>query len=99
MTDRNAENDLQGVGPENQELRHGASRGDFLKWGTVALGGMYVAPKISSFAVEKSLGHAGSVGPVPGPPVPPSTQTFLPSTGGAANLTPEQRRELMRKRH
>lgn len=61
------------------------TRGDFLKWGTVALSGMYVGPKITTFAVENSLGHAGS--PAPNHPSTPPTPSFnnqLPPTGGAA---------------
>lgn len=74
----------------------GTSRGDFLKWGTVAMGGLYVGPKITSFAVQGRLGGAGSIptAPVPTPvpvsPIPP----VYPGTGGAANLTPAQRRKL-----
>jgi len=83
-------------------LSHAASRGDFLKWGTVALSGMYVGPKITSFAVEKSLGHSGSPAPTP-VPVPPSyvsppAETFFPATGGAAGLTPEQRKKLEQRK-
>ena len=40
-----------------------SSRGDFLKWGTVALGGLYVGPKITSFAINGSVGQAGSPAP------------------------------------
>lgn len=82
-----------------QEQGHQASRGEFLKWGTVALGGLYVGPKISSFAVEKSLGHAGSVSPSPSPrPSGPSQQEFFfPGTGGAAGLSPAERAELLKR--
>lgn len=77
----------------------GTSRGEFLKWGTVALSGMYVGPKITSFAVEKSLGHAGSVPTHPPAPVPPSSPPeYFPPTGGAAKVTPQQRKELLEKR-
>ena len=101
-SDREAElaGDNAAVSPSGQdrEPRHQTSRGEFLKWGTVALSGIYVGPKITTFAVEKSLGHAGSVGPSPSPyptaPVYPSQQPYLPATGGAAGLTTAQREAL-----
>ncbi len=69
------------------------SRGDFLKWGTVALGGLYVGPKITSFAVNGTVGQAGS--PAPGSHSSSSSSSYsyssstsesisLPTTGGAA---------------
>jgi hypothetical protein len=86
------------VEPEGVSAGNALGRGQFLKWGTVALSGMYVGPKITSFAVEKSLGHGGSVTPAPVPvPVPSPPVEFFPATGGAAGLTPEQRKELERR--
>ncbi len=38
------------------------SRGEFLKWSGVALSGLYVGPKITSFAISKT-GQAGSPAP------------------------------------
>src|SRR5579872_6604789 len=76
---------------------NGTSRGDFLKWSGVALSGLYVGPKITSFALQGQLGHAGSVPVTPVPtPVPPPVPTppVFPQTGGAADLTPAQRRAL-----
>jgi len=80
---------------------NGASRGEFLKWGTVALSGLYVGPKITSFALQSQLGHAGSVPVTPVPYVPtPVTPVYpiYPATGGAANLTPAQRRALKNRK-
>lgn len=92
MTDRtNDVNKLEGrEGPASEE-QQGASRGEFLKWGTVALSGMYVGPKITSFAVEKSLGHAGSApNHAPAPSPPSSPPTYFPATGGAAKPTEDR---------
>ena len=91
------ENTQQQNEADTEQAPNGASRGEFLKWGTVALSGLYVGPKITSFAIHSQLGHAGSVpvSPVPTPPVPyyPPTPIY-PATGGASELTPAQRREL-----
>lgn len=72
---------------EQQEQAAGTSRGEFLKWGTIALSGLYVGPRITTFAVQQNMGHAGSVPVPPGPkpPVPPGPNVpFFPATGGAA---------------
>lgn len=75
---------------ENDQESKGTSRGEFLKWGTIALSGMYVGPRITTFAVRSQLGHAGSVPPSPTAVTPsptPTTPTVpnLPATGGAAD--------------
>ena len=81
MSDENKVDSIP-EGPENEAhepARHQTSRGEFLKWGTVALSGIYVGPKITSFAVEKSLGHSGSVGPSPSPYPTPSPYIRSPT--------------------
>jgi hypothetical protein len=93
----NADDMTQNDAATAEPSGNGTSRGEFLKWGTVALSGLYVGPKITSFAVQSQLGSAGSVPvtPVPTPPVPyyPPTPIY-PATGGASDLTPAQRRAL-----
>jgi hypothetical protein len=88
--------DEPGTGPE----LNGKSRGEFLKWGTLALSGLYVGPKITTFALQGQLGQAGSVPvttPVPTPPSPTPFTPVFPETGGAANLTPAQRAALKKR--
>ena len=68
-----------------------ATRGDFLKWSGVALGGLYAGPKITSFAVSKT-GQAGSPAPsnntnaAYSSSYSSSSASVLPSTGGAAGM-------------
>jgi hypothetical protein len=72
------------------------SRGEFLKWSGVALGGLYVGPKITSFAISKT-GQAGSPAPSTSNHYSSSysssttytttsstTPSVLPETGGGA---------------
>lgn len=71
----------------------GTTRADFLKWSTAALGGLYVGPRITSFAVGGAIGQAGSPAPgpshtSPAPRVPPAQAPLLPVTGGAAGNPP-----------
>jgi|GEM_PF-6218398 len=74
--------------PSGEPGSQSTSRGEFLKWGTMALGGLYVGPKVTSFAVQKTVGQAGSPSPKPTPPSPPGPQIpQLPPTGGAAGQT------------
>ena len=75
--------------PNDRTSNAQTSRGEFLKWGGVALGGLYVGPKITSFAVSKT-GQAGSPAPSNNnnasysSSYSSSSASVLPATGGAA---------------
>jgi hypothetical protein len=68
-----------------------SSRGEFLKWTGVALSGMYVGPKITSFAISKT-GQSGSPAPsnhynssyTSSTTYTSSGPSVLPATGGGA---------------
>jgi hypothetical protein len=78
-------NEKQEEAPQTGRMSLSSSRGDFIKWSTVAMGGLYVGPKISSFAVDQVMGQAGSTLPTPPPTSTPTpTGPELPPTGGAA---------------
>ena len=95
MSSSNSNMDDRAIQEDADPAHPQTSRGEFLKWSGVALSGLYVGPKITSFAISKTR-QTGS--PAPSNHYTSSyssTTTYtssgaavLPATGGAAGRHP-----------